>query len=220
MQLHYDLRHSVDPKINDRNFLFLNFNYYKELDSLRSGNFLFQVQSQLDGKKSNISQTFIQMSTNVKFWTPKVYLSLYFSGGLGVSASSFGYYIANAYGLGISYPLIFAKTWFNFGLLYRYSATVKPSSDPQFNFYIGGGLFNYKLMYGGSIVFWAPDKDNGLPENLGRRGKKLCFFGDPQLWYGIGKDYSVGTKVSISYYAINDENRIMFYPTVGLKRKF
>lgn len=220
LELHYDFRHSTDPKNNERNFLFLNFNYFKELDTTGKGTFQIQVQSQLNGEKGSIGQTFIQLFHNVKYWKPKIYLSGYFSGGLGVTSTSFGYNIANAYGLGLSVPLIYPKTWFNFGLLYRYSATAKPGHDPQINFYVGGGLFGYRLMYSSSIVFWTPAKDNGLPVNAGKSGRKVSFFGDPQIWYGIGKKFSIGSRINLYYHIITDENKIMLYPTIGIKRKF
>jgi Domain of unknown function (DUF5020) len=89
IQLHYDTRHTVDPEINTNNFLSISFEYFKELDSL--GSFLFKMQSDLKGPSGNIGQTFIQISQNLKFWNPKVYLSLNYSGGLGVAPPSFNF---------------------------------------------------------------------------------------------------------------------------------
>lgn len=220
LQLHYDFRHSVDPSLNEKNFPWINFKYFKKLDTLGKGDFLLEVQTYLNGKKNNIGQTFIQVAQNIKFWKPKIYLYLYYSGGLGVTPSSFGYYISNSYSAGITYPLTFSKTWFSFSLMYRYSALAKPSHDPQLNIYVGGGLLNYRLMYSNTLVFWAPDKDNGLPENMGKRGKQVSFFADPQIWYGIGKGFSVGSRVSLYYHVLNNENRLMAYPTMGLKKAF
>jgi hypothetical protein len=220
LQLHYDFRHSIDPALNARNFPWINFKYFKKLDTLGKGDFLLEVQSYLDGKKHNIGQTFFQMAQNIKFWKPKLYLYLYYSGGLGVTRSSFGYYISNSYSIGVTYPITFPKTWLSISLMYRYSALSKPSHDPQLNFYIGGALMNYRLIYSNTLVFWAPDRNNGLPENLGKKGKHISFFGDPQIWYTLGKGFSAGTRVSLYYRVLTSDNRLRAYPTVGIKKAF
>lgn len=217
LQLHYDFRHSVDPKLNSKNFPLINFKYFKELDTLGTGSFLLEAQSFLNGEDKNIGQTFFQISQSIKFWKPKVYLSLNYSGGLGVAPPFYGYYISNAYGVGISYPLAYTKIWFNFNLMSRYS---NKKMNPQFNFYVGGGFFNYRLMYSSSIVSWTTDKNDGLPANAHKKGKKIAFFGDPQIWYGIGKGFSVGSRVSLYYQVLSDEDRLMAYPTLGIKKGF
>lgn len=217
LQIHYDFRHSVDPGINEKNFPMINFKYFKSLDTIGTGSFLIEVQSFLNGNKSNIGQTFFQVSQSLKFWKPKVYVSLNYSGGLGIAPPSYGYFISNSYGIGLGHPVIFPKTWINFSLMYRYSATIKPSHDPQFNFYIGGALLNYKLFYSSSIVSWAPNKDIGLPSTLGLKGKKNSFYGDPQIWFVLNKFMQVGTRTSLYYHVLNNSNSIQAYPTLGLK---
>ncbi len=220
LQLHYDFRHSVDPKLNDKNFPMMDFKYFKELDTMGTGSFLLEVQSFLNGEKSNIGQAYIQASQNLKWWKPKVYLSFAFSGGLGVAPPSYGYYIGNAYSIGISYPLLFPKTWISFVLMYRYSALPKPSHDPQLTVYIGGGQFNYKLMYGCSFVSWFADRDNGLPGNEGKKGKRYLFYADPQFWYSTGRGYAIGSRVSLYYHLLADDNSLKAYPTIGIRKKW
>ena len=220
LQMHYDFRHTVDPKSSPRNFPMMVFKYYKELDTLKSGAFLFEAQTFFNGDHSNIGQTFIQISQSLKFWEPKIYLSASYSGGVGVAPPSYGYYIGNAYGIGASTNVVFPVVWFAFNLGYRYSDTVKPSHDIQFNVYVGGGLFNFKLMYSCSLVSWATDRDNGLIINEGRSGKKISFYADPQIWYAIGKKFSLGTRVSLYYHVISENNEVQAYPTFGIKRAF
>jgi hypothetical protein len=220
IQLHYDFRHTMDPQANPKNFPMMVFKYFKPLDTLGTGSFLFEAQTFFNGDRSNIGQTFIQASQTIKFWKPRIYLAVNYSGGLGIAPPSYGYYIGNAYGIGVSTNLIFSTTWFAFNLGYRYSGTLKPSNDIQFNVYVGGGLFNYRLMYSCSLVTWATDKDNGLPQNEGKAGKKISFFADPQLWYGIGKKFSIGTRISLYYHVLNEENDVQAYPTLGVKRGF
>lgn len=220
LQLHYDFRHSVDPALNAKNFPLMVFRVFKELDTVNTGTFLFEAQAFFNGDKSNIGQTFIQASHTIKFWKPKIYLAVNYTGGLGIAPPAYGYYISNSYGLGISTPLVFNTIWFNFNFGYRYSAMVKPSHDIQFNAYVGGGLFNYRVMYSCSLVSWATDRDNGLPHNEGMKGKRISFFADPQVWYGIGKKFSIGTRISLYYHALTEENKMQAYPTIGIKRTF
>lgn len=220
LQLHYDFRHSVDPKLNSRNFPLVVFKYIKDIDTLGSGSFLFEAQAFFNGEKGYMGQAFLQASQSLRFWKPKVYLQLNFSGGLGVAPPSYGYYISNSYGIGLSMPLVFKRSWYSFSLMYRYSDLKNPSHDIQSNTYIGGGLFNYRLMYACSMVAWVTDRDDGLPENAGKTGKKIAFFADPQAWYGIGKGFSLGTRLSLYYHVISNDGRVQVYPTLGVKRNF
>ena len=41
-----------------------------------------------------------------------MFLSLNYSGGLGVTSGMSGYYLANSYGAGISYPFQWEGAWF------------------------------------------------------------------------------------------------------------
>ena len=220
LQFHYDFRHSIQPQLNEKNFPWVDFKYFKEIDTVNTGAFLLEAQSFLDGNKNNIGQTFIQLSQSLKFWKPNIFAYFYFSGGLGVTPNSFGYYISNAYSVGGSYLLEFKNIWFNLSLLYRYSAYQKPSHDPQLNFYVGGALFNYKVMYSSTLVLWTNNIDNGSTNDSGETGKRVLFFADPQIWFKIGKGFSIGSRGSLSYHIVDEKNRVVLYPTIGLKREF
>lgn len=111
IQLHYDLRHSLDPKLNPKNFPSFSFEYFKNNDTLNNGSFLFKLDSRLDGKKSNMGQVFTQLSQSIKFWKPKIYLSLTYSGGLGVTSTNFGYYLSNSFGIGPGYTFQWIGAW-------------------------------------------------------------------------------------------------------------
>ena len=218
VQLHYDLRHSLDPEVNEKNFLVLSFEYYKELDSL--GSFLFKAQSYLKGQDGNIGETFVQLSQTVKFWKPSVYLAFNYSGGLGLANGGYGYYISNAYALGISYPLEWKGAFLTLNAQYRYSAFVNPSYDIQIIAYIWKGMFNYRLVLSGSIVSWTENRNQGTEYTSHLSGKKFAFFGDPQLWYRIRGGFSLGTRINLYYNIIGDENALKVYPTIGCQYKF
>ncbi len=210
LQLNYDFRHSMEPSLNPRNFPTLFFKYFRS-DTSGKGSTLIQVQSMLNGKQANMGETFLQVSQSLRFWKPKVFLALNYSGGVGATDDSFGYHIENSYGIGLSKNFIYPKLWISTGLLYRMDSRFQ-GSNAQLNLFIGGGLLNFRLMHSGSLVFLTRDSENGR--------KKLAFFGDPQLWYGIGQNYSVGTRINLYYHLLKEDNSVQVYPSAGIKKQF
>ena len=220
LQFHYDLRHTIDPEQHPKNFTVLNFEYFKDLDTLGTGSFLFKINANLDGKNGNMGQIFSQISQSLKFWKPKVYLSFNYSGGLGVTSESFGYYISNSFGIGVSFPFEWKGAWISMAAHFRYNAFRKPSYDPQLSLYLGKGIFEYKVFIAGSFVFWTQNRDQGNEYTGELHGKKLAFFGDPQIWFRIKNGFSAGSRVNVYYHLLNDGNNIQFYPTLGVKYQF
>lgn len=219
-QVHYDLRHSFDPKLNPRNFPSFTFEYFKNIDTIGTGSFLLKVQADMRGEQDNVGQVFTQISQSLRFWKPKVYLSVGYSGGVGVAAGGYGFYIANAFSAGIAYPFQWKGAWLSASLLYRYNAFRKPSHDPQLTFYFGKGISNYRVFVAGSFVFWSQNRDQGDTFTEPFRGKKFAFFGDPQIWVKIKGNLSAGSRINVFYHLITDDNKLTVYPTVGLKYQF
>lgn len=220
LQFHYDLRHSIEPHLNPENYPSLSFEYFKNIDTLASGSFLLKMQADLNGKNYNIGQVFTQVSQSIKFWKPKIYLSANFSGGLGVTKDSYGYYLTRSFGAGVAYPFTWKGAWFATSLILRCSAFDKPSYDPQFTFYFGSGFFNYRIFTAGSFVFWTENRNQGNEFTKELKGKKFAFFGDPQLWIKIRNGFSAGTRVNVFYHLLTDDDKIQFYPTIGTKYQF
>jgi uncharacterized protein DUF5020 len=220
LQLHYDFRHSMDPKMNAANYPSLSFEYFKLLDTIGTGSFLAKIQADLKGKNNNTGEVFMQLSQSLRFWKPKIYLNLNFSGGLGVTATSFGFYIANSYGIGLSYPFQWNGAWLAANLSFRYNAFAKPSYDPQFTFYFGRGISNYRFFTAGSFVFWTENLNHGDDGTRDKKGKKFAFFGDPQFWVKIKNGLSAGTRINVFYHTLTDDDAIQLYPTLGLKYQF
>jgi hypothetical protein len=220
LQLHYDIRHSIEPHLNPSNFPTFSFEYFKNIDTINKGSFLLKLQADLNGKNNNVGQVYTQISQSIKFWKPKVFLSFNYSGGLGVTAGYSGYYLANSYGIGLSYPFQLNKTWFAVNLIFRYEAFDKPSYDPQLTLYFGSGFFNYKIFTGGSFVFWSENRDQGNDFTKDLKGKKFAFFGDPQIWFKIKNGFSVGSRINVYYHLLTNGNEIQVYPTIGVKNQF
>ena len=218
LQLHYDFRHSIDPEHNPRNFPSLSFEYFKSNDS--TGSFLLKMQTDFNGVKSNPGQSFLQVSKNLRFWKPKVYLSLNYSGGLGVAPPAYGYYISNAFGAGLSYPFQWKGAWLSANLMYRYNAFPKGSHDAQLNVYFWKGFFHYKLQAAGSIVAWTENRNQGTDFTKNLSGKKFAFFGDPQIWLNVWKGLSVGSRINLFFHVYSEDNEVQVYPTLALRHQF
>jgi len=219
LQLHYDFRHSIDPKLNPGNYPTFSFEYFKNADTLGTGSFLLKLQTDLNGKNNNVGQCFVQASKSLKFWDPNVYLYLTYSGGLGVTPSSFGYYLYNSYGVGVSTLLFWNGVWIVPSVCFRVNAFDRPSYDPQFTIYFGRGFINYKVFTAGSFTFWTQNRNKGHDYAKDLEGKKFVFFGDPQIWVKIKNKFSVGSRINI-YYNLLSENQIQVYPTFGIKHLF
>ncbi|GAB3944079.1 DUF5020 family protein [Spirosoma harenae] len=218
LQLHYDFRHSLDPDLNRRNFASLSYEYFKSNDS--TGSFLLKMQTDFSGENNNVGQLFLQVSKNIRFWKPKVYLALTYTGGLGVAPPSYGYYLTNTFGVGVAYPFQWKSAWFSTSLVYRYNAFPKASYDPQLTFYFGRGFFNYRIMIAGSLVAWSENRNQGNEFTKDMSGKKIAFFGDPQCWVKLTKTVSIGTRINLFYHTLTNANQVQVYPTLALKNQF
>lgn len=217
LQLHFDFRHSIDSDLHPKNFPSLSFEYFK---GDTAGSFLFKMQTDLNGEKNYPGQSFLQVSKSLRFWKPKVYLSLNYSGGLGVAPPSYGYYITNSFAVGAAYPFQWKGAWLSAGVSYRYMAFSKASHDAQFNFYFGKGFWNYRLLVAGSWVAWTENRNQGNDFTQHLSGKKFAFFGDPQIWFRVWKSVSIGSRINLFYHVLTPDNRLQVYPTLALKNQF
>jgi hypothetical protein len=218
LQFHRDYRHTIDSKNNPSNFSSFNFEYFNNSDTI--GSFLFKSQVDFNGEKGNQNEVFIQISKNFRSWKPDVFLSLGYSGGIGITPTSFGYSISNSYSFGISYPFQWKEFYCAITTGYRYNAFAKSSHDMHVTFYFWKGLLNYKLSLSGSFVGWTQNRDLGIEFTENLEGKKFAFYADPQIWLKTWKKISIGSKISILYNLENDRGNIKGYPTLGLKYEF
>ena len=225
LQFHYDLRHTVNPRLNPKNFPTLYFEYYKTPDTGKSfikfGSFLLKTQADFAGDQNNIGKYFMQVSQEFRFWKPKVFLSLQYSGGLGITTPrQYSYYILNTYSAGLSYHYQIGGAFLSSVLFYRYVPYPKASGDFLYTMYFYKGLWNYKADIEGDFSLWTENKDHGdaVTENL--RGKRFFFFAQPQFWYNFNSGVSLGTKVNAYYHLNNTSNVPEIYPTAAIRYKF
>jgi Domain of unknown function (DUF5020) len=224
LQLHYDFRHTIDPKRNPKNFPTLYFEYYKLLDTgkafIKPGSFLLKTQADFTGDEDNIGKYYMQVSQEFRFWKPKFFIDLQYSGGLGITTPrQYSYYILNTYSAGISYPFKIGQAFLSSILFYRYVPYKKPSNDFLYTMYFYRGLFNYKAEFAGDFSIWTENKNHGDDATAGQSGKRFFFFAEPQAWYNINKKLSVGSKVNIYYHVNTTANTFEVYPTAAIRWK-
>lgn len=243
LQLHYDLRHSTDPAHNPNNFPTLYFEYFKSRDTgsatssaprrpgdpisgrtgsffIQPGSFLFKTQADLLGAKNNIGKFYCQVSQSFRCWKPRIYLSLQYSGGLGVTEpKQYSYYINNTFSAGPEYLFQWKGVWLNSALYYRYVPYDRPSGDLLYTLYWWKGLMHYKLELAGDFSIWTENKNHGDAYTAGQKGKRFFFFAEPQIWYTINKSLALGSKVNTYYHVNTTANLLQVYPTIAVKCK-
>jgi len=217
LQFYYDFRHSLDPKLNPRNYPSLYFEYFKGGDS---GSFLIKVQDDFTGQEGNIGRHFIQASKALRFWKPKIFLGLQYSSGLGIAEpGNYSYFITNAFSIGVSKPFQWKGAWFNALVYYTYNTYTRPSQDPLVSFYWGKGFLHYKIEFAGDLEIWTLNKNLGDSSSARLNGKRFYFFGEPQIWFKLNKQFSLGSKINLYYHVLNMNSTFQIYPTLAIKYK-
>jgi hypothetical protein len=225
LQLHYDPRHALDPGQNQKNFPAIYFEYFKSQDSgsrfIKPGSFLFKTEADFVGEKNNIGKFFMQVSQSFRCWKPKIFVQLQYSGGLGIAEpGSYGFYINNAFSLGLGHPFQWKQAWFNIYACYTYNSFKKPSHDMLVSFYWWKGMLNYKLQFAGDFNIWTINKNHGDSYTGGLSGKKVSFYGEPQVWYRVKKGFSLGSKINLYYHVLTSDDHFQIYPTAGARYQF
>jgi Domain of unknown function (DUF5020) len=224
LQLHYDLRHTVDPAENPSNFPTLYFEYFKTRDSghafIKPGGFLLKTEADLLGTGHNIGKFFCQVTQSFRAWQPKILWQFGYSGGAGIAnPKQYSYYIANTFQTGAEIPFHWQGAFLTSVLDYKYVAYDKPTSDPIYTLYWWRGLLHYKLELAGDVNFWTENRNHGDAATAGESGKRFFFFGEPQVWLNLSKSLAVGAKINLYYHINTIANIFQAYPTIALKVK-
>jgi len=225
LQLHYDLRHTMAPARNNKNFPTVYFQYFKTQDSgnsyIKPGSFLFKMQADLVGDKHNIGKAYMQAAQTLRFWRPRVFLHLSYSGGLGITEPNKqnSYYIINTFQAGLAYNFKWQGAWLTSVLDYKYIPYKNPTSDFIYTLYWWKGVFNYKAEFSGDFSVWTENKNHGDDYTANMHGKRFFFFAEPQAWYNISQKFSFGSKVNMFYHVNTTGNVLQAYPTLAIKYK-
>jgi hypothetical protein len=224
LQLHYDIRHSIDPKYNVKNFPTLYYEYFKSQDSglsiIKPGSFLLKMQADFLGQKDNMGKFYMQVSQSFRFWKPKIFLNLQYSGGLGITEpKQYSYYISNSFSLGLAFPFKLGEAYLSGVLNFKYLPYDKPSYDGLFTMYWWKGIWNYKVEFSGDLSIWTDNRNHGDIYTKDLSGKRFYFFAEPQFWYKLNNVFSFGTKVNMNYHVLTYDNVLQVYPTIAVRCK-
>lgn len=217
VQLGYDLRHSVDPANHARDFVTASF---ETVESFSYGSLLLKVDADLSGRDGNLGKLYAQLSHDLKFWKPPVFLHLEYSGGLGfVGESEIAYHITDTYSIGAAYPFRLLGGWASTFLAYRLTSFDRPSYDPIYSFWWGKDL-GRRVSVTAYFVLWTINRNHGDEWTAGLRGKKLSGLGEPQVWLNLNRLFAVGSEVRLYYQVFDYPERLRVYPTLAVKYQF
>jgi len=214
LQLHYDWRHTVDPRINPRNFPSLIFKSFK---ALGFGAFLLKMEGDFDGSRHNLSKVYFEVSQTVKFWKPPIFVHVEYTGGLGVlDGGNGGYYLDNAYLVGVAHPFPWQGSWGNGYVAYKRTNTIRPSHDPQLSLY-WGKAFGNRWAFASTGVCWTQNRNHGDAFTANLRGKRFAFLVENEVWYRLVAPLSVGSEIRVSRNVYAADARLLVYPTIGVR---
>lgn len=217
LQLHYDWRHTVDPRTNARDFPILTFKSFK---ALGFGSFLLKLEMNLDGTRHNVSKGYLEVSQSLRFWTAPVYAVAQYSGGLGLfDDAGGGYYIANAYSVGAARPFQWNGGWASVALAYKHSNLPRASRDPQVTLYWGRPLGG-RWAFASTGVLWTQNRNRGDGATAGESGKRPSFLFQNEIWWRAAGPISLGSEVRVSRNVYAADGRLLVYPTVGVRYLF
>jgi len=217
LQLHYDWRHTVDPRNNARDFPALTFKTFKALEF---GSFLLKLEANLDGTQHNVSKGYLEVSQTVRFWKAPVYALGEYTGGLGLfDGASGGVYIANAYLFGVAYPFRMNGSWASASVAYKHTSFSRASHDPQATLYWGRPL-GKRWAFASTGVFWTQNRNHGDEFTANLRGKEGAFLLENEIWWRAVGLVSVGSEVRVSRNVYANDGRLLVYPTLGVRYLF
>src|SRR5262245_158035 len=217
LQLHYDLRHSVDSRTNPRNFPSLTFKTFK---SLGFGSFLLKLEGNFDGSRRNLSKVYFEITQTLRFWKPSIFLHMEYTGGLGVfNGGNGGYYLENAYLIGAARPFQWQGSWGSVYVAYRRTNFVRPSHDPQASLY-WGKPFGNRWAFASTGVLWTQNRNHGDTFTADQTGKQFAFLVENEVWFRTVALLSVGSELRISRNVYTADARLLIYPTVGVRYAF
>jgi len=206
LQLHYDFgkdRHYVTTTLEmfkpdkwGNTFWFVDFDY----------NF---------GKENHPSGAYIEIARALKFWNGPISAHVEYNGGLGAGPNgAYAYPINNAWLFGGNYDIHnadFSKT-VTFQAMYKH--IVGKQESAQLTAVWGLNFFKNKLTLSGFADYW-------LEDNVNTNGSKTktTFISEPQFWYNVSPNLSLGSEIELSNNFGLHEG-FMVNPTLAAKWNF
>jgi len=215
LQLHFDPRHALHgDKISTKNYFTATFEMFKP-DKWGS-TFMF-VDLDFNQSRGNIGTAYLEIARDIKLGKSPIMAHVEFNGGVG-NAESFGFSIENAYLAGASYATNVKGVNLSTYLAYKYNAFEKVSNDIQWTVTWGANLFNNKVTLSGFLDIWTQNKNKTHGE--GESGKHIVLLTEPQFWYNLTSNLSLGTEIEISNNFLINKDKAYVNPTLAAKWNF
>lgn len=220
LQLHFDPRRTIHGTDDfARNYVTSTFEMFKP-DQWGS-TFMF-VDLDFNMKKGNIGLAYMEIARDQNLGKLPIKAHVEFNGGLGKNLDNFGFSIENAYLLGASYPFSAGNFHFSTYAAYKLYTFGKNSHDVQWTLTWNADFFDNKFTMSGFFDIWSQNKNK---EKEGwKSGKKAVIIAEPQFWYNVTSNLSLGTEIEISsnFYtnAATKEDKAFVNPTLAAKWNF
>lgn len=210
LQLHFDPRHALHgDKVSDKNYFTTTFEMFKP-DKWGS-TFMF-VDLDFNQSKGNIGLAYMEIARAIKIGNSPIMAHVEFNGGL----ASWGT-IPNAYLGGAAFNKNFGSVNIGTYVAYKYHAFARVSNDVQWTVTWGTNLFNNKVTLSGFLDLWTENKDRSKAKAIS--GKKVVLLTEPQVWYNISPNLSLGSEIEISNNFL-PVNKTIVNPTLAAKWNF
>lgn len=215
LQLHFDPRHALHgDKLSEKNYFTATFEMFKP-DKWGS-TFMF-VDLDFNQSRGNIGTMYLEIARDIKLGKSPIMAHIEFNGGVG-KAEDFGFSIANAYMAGVSYSTNISGVNLGTYIVYKYNAFERVSNDVQWTVTWGTNLFNNKVTLSGFMDLWTQNKRKYHAGD--ESGKEVVFLTEPQFWYNVTSNLSLGTEIEISNNFLNDKSKAYVNPTIAAKWNF
>lgn len=219
LQLHYDTRHSLyGNNVSQSDYLTATFEMFKP--DKWGQTFMF-IDADFNFDKKNPGLAYAEIARAFKIGDFPLMPHLEYNGGLGlVKGTDLGFSIPSSYLAGVQYPFQLGNFFMGTYVAYKLNAFPKNSHDVQWTVTWTSTLANGKISLAGFADLWSEDKQ--YSEGNDAKGKKLIFISEPQFWYNLTDNFSIGSEVELSYNFVNKFAESKFYaiPTIATKWNF
>src|SRR5690554_6966372 len=216
LQLHFDPRSSLyGDDVSGINYLTVTFEFFKPD---QWGNTFMFVDFDFSFDKRNPGLIYGEIAREFKIGDFPLLPHIEYNGGLGlVRGEDFGFSIPSSYLAGFGYPFQLGNFFMSTYLAYKLNAFEQVSNDAQWTVTWNASLANNKISLGGFMDLWTEDKS--FTEGTEANGKKLILLSEPQIWFNITPNFSLGSEVELSYNFVNKFAESKFYaiPTLATK---
>lgn len=206
LQLHYDWRRGSEQGAVPAGVFTSTVEMFKP-DQYGSTFFFIDMNYGERGIKG-MSLAYWEIARSLKFWQGPFSAHIEYNGGQGIG-QGYGFPINDAWLFGVDYAWNNSNFTKGFTLqaMYKYiQGFGTPSYQLTGVWYMH--LFNGKFTFSGFADFWKQTQ----------HGRKFVFLTEPQLWYNINKNFSVGGEIELSRGFVTKD--FAAYPTTAVKWNF